>query len=361
MASTQDINVYIKEFPQFCQQEVMPLMASFEQERLEKKKQTASLGWLCLGVAIAAAAIAFIFAKTNTSAVTVTAIGGFGVLIVLFILMSKISKGFETKVKTAVLSKFLSFFGDFSWSFQPKIKKEDVYNSKLFYDFDNFSVDDNFEGTFKGQKVVISEINLAKNVERTRRNSDGTHSRYTESVNIFRGVFAKISLNKNFSTQTVIVDKENFLQKALMGQNNVVNSVLSTLATGNLNIQNMSDPKEWFYKRHKLEPVELEDPEFQKMFDVFAQDQVEARYLLTTSFMERFKLLTKAFNTSAIRASFLDNTITIAVPSMDRDMFTLGALNDSMTDTTAIQEFFKEFISILSLVDLLKLDQKIGL
>lgn len=361
MASAQDIKTYIKEFPQFCQQEVMPIMASFEQERLEKKKKTAIIGWCILGIILLGVSILILFSEKYNNLTGVVAICGFPVLIALFIYLNKISGGFETKVKTAVFAKLLNFFGDFSWSFEPKIDKQAVYNSKLFYDFDNCDVDDNFEGTFKGQKIIISEIRLTKRVEHTRRDSDGTHHTETEHVTIFRGFFAKISMNKAFSTQTVVIDKENFIMQALSGRNSIANSILSSLATGGLSIKNVADSKEWFYKRHKFEPVELEDPEFNEFFEVYAQDQVESRYLLTTSFMERFKMLTQAFGTKSIRASFLDDTITIAVPVMDRGMFDIGGLNDSMTDAGPIQDFFKQFISVLSLVDILKLDVKTGL
>lgn len=33
--------------------------------------------------------------------------------------------------------------------------------------------------------------------------------------------------------------------------------------------------------------VRLEDPEFEKIFVVYSSDEVEARYILSTSFMER--------------------------------------------------------------------------
>lgn len=41
--------------------------------------------------------------------------------------------------------------------------------------------------------------------------------------------------------------------------------------------------------RRVYEEVKLEDVEFSKQFFVDSNDQVEARFLLTTAFMERFK------------------------------------------------------------------------
>ena len=48
-------------------------------------------------------------------------------------------------------------------------------------------------------------------------------------------------------------------------------------------------------KRLNLEEVRLENIEFCKNYRVFSMDQIESRYLLTTSFMERFKNIKFSF------------------------------------------------------------------
>ena len=52
----------------------------------------------------------------------------------------------------------------------------------------------------------------------------------------------------------------------------------------------------WFKKKFSsLKNVKLEDPNFEKMFEVYSDDQVESRYLLTVTFMERLKELAETF------------------------------------------------------------------
>jgi hypothetical protein len=51
----------------------------------------------------------------------------------------------------------------------------------------------------------------------------------------------------------------------------------------------------------KLEEIKLEDPEIRKNFVVYSTDQVEARYLLTPSFIQRFKRLKTAYGTKKIK------------------------------------------------------------
>ena len=48
----------------------------------------------------------------------------------------------------------------------------------------------------------------------------------------------------------------------------------------------------------RLEEIELEDPEFMEHFRVYSTDQVEARYILSPSMMERLL----AFRREAVRA-----------------------------------------------------------
>lgn len=55
----------------------------------------------------------------------------------------------------------------------------------------------------------------------------------------------------------------------------------------------------------KLEPVTLEDPKFCRDYNVYSSDQTEARYLITPSFMERFRKLKVAFKTTDIACAFL--------------------------------------------------------
>lgn len=71
------------------------------------------------------------------------------------------------------------------------------------------------------------------------------------------------------------------------------------------------------------ERIELEDPRFEKRFEVFGSDQVEARYLLTPAFMERMVELDDKFRSSRLRAAFSGGRLFIAIDS-NSDRFELG-------------------------------------
>jgi hypothetical protein len=66
-----------------------------------------------------------------------------------------------------------------------------------------------------------------------------------------------------------------------------------------------------------LEKVKLESTEFENKFIVYSSDQVEARYILTPSFMERLvKLQTLMGDNTSY--SFVDTNVYVAVPISDQ-------------------------------------------
>ena len=73
-------------------------------------------------------------------------------------------------------------------------------------------------------------------------------------------------------------------------------------------------------KHRRLDLVKLEDTEFCREYRIYTDNQVEARYILTTAFIERFKKLKEVYNAKYIRAEFKDNTMFIIVHT-GRDLF----------------------------------------
>lgn len=112
-------------------------------------------------------------------------------------------------------------------------------------------------------------------------------------------------------------------------------------------------------KKKKLEETKLEDISFEKRFNVDTDNQIEARYLLTPSFMERLKNLETAFGINKIKCSFFEDRIMFAIPS-DKDFFELGSLYVPIEQKN-IEIFYNEIQSIYDMIDHFKLDEKTGL
>ncbi len=144
----------------------------------------------------------------------------------------------------------------------------------------------------------------------------------------FRGVFIEFDMNKNFEGHTFLFE-------------NAVSS------------------RGLKFNHEKFEEVKLEDIEFSKKYKIYSNNQIEARVVLTTAFMERFKNMKTAFNAKYIRAAFKDKKITIAIDA-GKDLFAMAERNKETTAETFV-ELFNEILSVLELIKVLKLNQKIGL
>ena len=107
--------------------------------------------------------------------------------------------------------------------------------------------------------------------------------------------------------------------------------------------------------------MQLEDPEFNKKYDAYTQDQVEGRYLITPTFMERFKNLHTSFGTNKAKCAFFDNKIMFAL-STKKNLFELaGGIFSSLKNPKQTKIFYEEISAIYDLIDYFKLDEKTGL
>ena len=110
----------------------------------------------------------------------------------------------------------------------------------------------------------------------------------------------------------------------------------------------------WNIGRGEL--VKLEDPEFEKEFAVYGNDQVEARYILSTSLMKRivdFKRKTG----KKIFLSFVGSRVFVAV-SFRKDLFEPKVFSTVLA-FEPIQEYFEDLQLAIGIVDDLNLNLRI--
>jgi hypothetical protein len=133
--------------------------------------------------------------------------------------------------------------------------------------------EDHFEGELHSADFELYEANL----ERRYRTRNGTRYR-----TVFRGVLIRIGFPRKVEGVTVITrDKGWFNGFEALGRS---------------------------FGSRKLERIGLVDPRFEKAFEVYGDDQVIARYMLTPSFMERLLALEAAFKGKNVRAVFDENS-----------------------------------------------------
>ena len=107
------------------------------------------------------------------------------------------------------------------------------------------------------------------------------------------------------------------------------------------------------------ERIRLEDPEFQKMFEVYCDDQVTARYVLTPAFMERLKKLNERYKGQVYIAINTDNIVIATnrgnvLNAVDSP---IGALFQKI-DLNLVTEVYEELVEQLQMIDTLKLSNQ---
>ena len=103
------------------------------------------------------------------------------------------------------------------------------------------------------------------------------------------------------------------------------------------------------------EKEQMDDMFFSKEFRVFADDKVEARYLLTPVFMERLRELKEIFaGKMGVSAAFMDNKFYLFLNgAKNKFETTLFSLPPSLEDAAGIK---KEISELLSIIDELNLN-----
>ena len=96
--------------------------------------------------------------------------------------------------------------------------------------------------------------------------------------------------------------------------------------------------------------VGLVDPVFEKIFEAFGTDQVEARYLLTPVFMQTLVDLENSINGKNIRFGFDKNQLFIAVET--NDQYEAGSMFKPLIDPARTQKILDEIGAVYDVVDI---------
>jgi len=195
---------------------------------------------------------------------------------------------------------------------------EDIFESGLFQQR-NYTLDgsDQISGRHNGVPFISCDLSLyfKKNWSEEKESPDCA----------FFGQFFVARFNKNFSTPVYIIPKKN---------------KYDTLG---------------YLISNKGETVKLEDPEFMKMFSVYAQDQIEARYILTPSLMERLKELAKR-SKGEFYITFYNNKITVANNSGINNFEVGYSKSMSKKDNELLIGFYNDLCNQFAIIDELKLN-----
>ena len=245
------------------------------------------------------------------------------------------------------------------------------------YDFDKMITDDKYFGEYKGVPFEIYDTSLIKEDESVNRYGNKEKSKYQ----IFKGLILILPFFKELKSRIFIKSKKDTCSRSI--KNYVTLFLFYVVIIYSLQfffniifyIFKINDITNIYFsipgiivaiicfcivikcKKYNFREVNIESIDFEKHFDIFAEDQIEARYILNPTLIERFTNLKTAFGSNGLKCVFFDNKLVITIES-DRDLFEIVDLYTPIKGKKQLQRFNNEILSIHAIIDSLKLDQK---
>ena len=212
---------------------------------------------------------------------------------------------YKKGIKGKLYDFLFSYFGDFEClSNEPTGRNWDYYKTiPLFKNYNTSPyIDDRFKGIYNGILVNIEELKL-------------------EALNgkVFDGLLFYFPYQHKKCYSTII-----------------------------------STNKKFPYSAKPFARIKLEDIEFEKIYETYSNDQIEARYILTTAFMEKLKRLDKHNIKAAV--CFHDGMVYIGVKTT-KNLFE-PPLFKSALDIENYKSLINQMKEILEIIDILEMDRK---
>ncbi len=321
----------LEEFAGFRDKELAPALEALKAELA--KSSSAALNALSL-TALAGAVAGFLTLLFSKDAKTSLIVGGVFLGIALLawgvIYFSGRSKA-NGAFKAMVVRRIVAFMDPNLRYIPGSMVPQCVFQMSEIYTqgIDRYSGEDLVKGSFNGVELEFSELHA----EYKTTTTDSKGRTTTHWHTIFKGVFMAADFNKDFNTRTVVVP-------------DTAESAFGSLI-GNF-LQKMN-----FSRSGQL--VKLESPDFEKAFAVYGDDQVEARYILTPSLMERIMALRARFG-EGLALSFVGSKLLIAIPS-SRNLFELDSA--VLNSPTGLNQAFFDLSHFLGIVEDLNLETRI--
>lgn len=313
MSDNLEYNAAKQQFEVYYTQKVLPKLQQIEQKRKKMLcvfmiMATLSAGWL--------GCVVWHFTSSGRMTDIPVIFNIAGCITVLLMCLPMF--GYYRQSKESLLPVLAGFFGKFKYAYQKKISEETLSYSKIIKAYDAISTDDCFEGTYEDIPVKITEYTL---YQKKYQHSNG-QTRIVK-YKTGSGILFSAQMNKKFKGQTIVIKDRGWLNKLTHFKN--------------------------------LQRVGLESPEFEKAYEVYSEDQIEARYLLTAVMLEY--MLRAKKNYPAITFSFFNNEVLINIET-NKNLFECSSFFRTILNKKRIERSFSELYYLFNIINMLRLNQK---
>ena len=167
-------------------------------------------------------------------------------IIIQIIFINKDDINFNKNYKEKVINKMLENFIEELDYIPLKGLPHNIYDEARYGGYYNkYYSDDYFEGKINGQKIVMADLLVEE--EKIVKDKEGNEE--TETTTVFNGLFGKINLNKSINTNLIIT-------------------------------------KDYGFSSFNKQKLEMDSYEFEKVFNVYADNNIIGMQLLTPDIQE---------------------------------------------------------------------------
>ena len=230
--------------------------------------------------------------------------------IIGFFTRASIIGSINSEMKEEFMPLVCECFENLSWVNTRPARTSEFHEIGLVNYYNRTSFDDIFSGNYKGVNFAIYEADFKY------EHGSGKDRKVSQ---IFDGIILKIEAKKFFESHTLI-RPDSIFKGAIKG----------------------------------LKRTELEDVIFENKYDVYTDDEVKARVIITTAFMERLNNISTVFKTRKTSCVFIGNLVYIALET-NKNMFEIFNFNKPIDGAEFFVQMFEELLSIYKLIDLLEL------
>ena len=236
----------------------------------------------------------------------------------------KLNREFKQKYKEYFVLKALNnYFTDLIYDPNRGMPQKVIADTHMMFMGDRYRSNDYISAKYKGIAFEQADVHIEEEHETT--DSKGHTTRYY--VTIFRGRWMIFDFNKTFKANVQISQK----------------------GFGNSYVN-----KYWGKEEQKFKKVEMESEEFNKRFNVFAQSEHDAFYIITPAFMQRIQKLDDV-NSGKLLFCFIDNKLHIGLYD-GKDAFEPKSPFKEIDEESTVAEISEDINKVIQFVDELNLD-----
>ncbi len=174
-----------------------------------------------------------------------------------------------------------------------------------------------YEDLLTGQRSGVDFELFEAHLEERRTSTDSKGRTQTRWVTVFKGQCLRFQFEKTFYGRTLVTRDAGFFNRFGGGKG--------------------------------MQRAALEDPVFEKIFEVYTTDQVESRFLLTPDLMQQLVDLEKTFHGGKLKCCFDGGEMFITLQG--GNLFEPGSMYTPLDNPGRVRELLDDFAAVFRIVD----------